>query len=423
MFDTLFGAEMPLAVRFFLAFLIVLGLIGATAWAVRRFGTGRLGGAGGRGRQPRLAVIDYASVDGRRRLILVRRDNVEHLMMIGGPTDVVVEANIVRAVAAPRDLPGARPTAGIEALPRAVPLPESGNGSSWPLAPEPAGARPAARIEPLPDELPRPFQGLDEPRPQRTTLTALAEELSSRPTPPRGRSFGARALPDEPHQEARGETRAESRKPMPPPAAPLAAETTADQSLADMAARLESALRKPPAASSARAATPEPDVPDEAARRRRRRRRRRRSARPARARPSARTPSPARINRRFTTASNRRWRVCWAVRPRPDARPMGPPRSVHNRSGLCSGTSVLGDAARRAGYQHQSRARRRRRRRAQRAHHPVDRADDGAVAGAVDPGHDDVVYPHRGGAVAVAHRARHRDRAAQFGRHLAGACF
>ena len=108
MFDTLFGAEMPLAVKFFLAFLVVLGLILGFAWAVRRFGTGRLGGASTRGRQPRLAVIDYASVDGRRRLILVRRDNVEHLLMIGGPTDVVVEPNIVRAVAAPRDLELAR---------------------------------------------------------------------------------------------------------------------------------------------------------------------------------------------------------------------------------------------------------------------------------------------------------------------------
>ena len=147
MFDNLFGAEMPLAVRFFLAFLIVLGLIGVTAWAVRRFGAGRLGGASARGRQPRLAVIDYASVDGRRRLILVRRDNVEHLLMIGGPTNVVVEPNIVRAVAAPRDVPGARPTAGIEALPRAIPLPDNGNGS-WPLAPEPAGALRAPRIEP-----------------------------------------------------------------------------------------------------------------------------------------------------------------------------------------------------------------------------------------------------------------------------------
>ncbi|MFZ1923940.1 MAG: flagellar biosynthetic protein FliO, partial [Xanthobacteraceae bacterium] len=117
---------MPLAVRFFLAFLVVLALIGIAAWAVRRFGAGRLGSSTARGRQPRLAVIDYASVDGRRRLILVRRDNVEHLLMIGGPSDIVVEPNIVRAVAAPRD--AARPPAGIEALPRAIPLPEAGNG-------------------------------------------------------------------------------------------------------------------------------------------------------------------------------------------------------------------------------------------------------------------------------------------------------
>src|SRR5271163_706737 len=190
MFDTLFGAEMPLAVRFFLAFLIVLGLIGATAWAVRRFGAGRLGGGSARGRQPRLAVVDYASVDGRRRLILVRRDNIEHLMMIGGPTDVVVEANIVRATAAPRDImPGGRPTAGIDALPRAIPLPENGGGiGSWPLAPEPAStSRATSRVEPLPDEMPRAFQPMAEPpaRPQRDTLSALADELSTRPGSPR----------------------------------------------------------------------------------------------------------------------------------------------------------------------------------------------------------------------------------------------
>ena len=111
MFESLFGAEMPLAIRFFLAFLIVLGLIGATAWAVRRFGSGRLGGAGARGRQPRLAVIDHASVDARRRLILVRRDNIEHLIMIGGPTDVVVESNIVRGAPATREVTPPRPPA------------------------------------------------------------------------------------------------------------------------------------------------------------------------------------------------------------------------------------------------------------------------------------------------------------------------
>ena len=257
MLDSLFGAEMPLAVRFFLAFLIVLGLIGATAWAVRRFGTGRLGGASRAGRQPRLAVIDYASVDGRRRLILVRRDNVEHLMMIGGPTDVVVEANIVRAQAAPRELPTARPTAGIDALARAVPLPEPGNGGSWPLAPEPA---PRPRAEPLAEELPRQSQPHAEPRPQRDTLAALADELSAprptipplpprRPIPPRPAAAEEPYL--EPKSEAKSETKTEpkSERKAPPPAAPspAAAPAEADQSLADMAQRLEAALRKPEA--------------------------------------------------------------------------------------------------------------------------------------------------------------------------------
>src|SRR5471030_2690192 len=118
MFETLFGSEMPLAARFFIAFLVVLALIGATAWLVRRFGANRLGGAGARGRQPRLAVIDAATVDGRRRLVLIRRDNIEHLLMIGGPTDLV-EPNIVRAVGNREVVrePG-RLSATIEATPR-----------------------------------------------------------------------------------------------------------------------------------------------------------------------------------------------------------------------------------------------------------------------------------------------------------------
>lgn len=49
---------------------------------------------GGRNRQPRLAVLDAAAVDARRRLVLVRRDDVEHLILIGGPTDLVVESRI-----------------------------------------------------------------------------------------------------------------------------------------------------------------------------------------------------------------------------------------------------------------------------------------------------------------------------------------
>lgn len=49
---------------------------------------------GGRNRKTRLAVMDATAVDSHRRLVLVRRDDVEHLILIGGPSDVVVEQNI-----------------------------------------------------------------------------------------------------------------------------------------------------------------------------------------------------------------------------------------------------------------------------------------------------------------------------------------
>ncbi len=106
MFDTLFGADVSPALKFFILFVIVLALIGVIAWLVRRFGANPFGGSSARGRQPRLAVVDAAEVDARRKLVIIRRDNVEHLLMIGGPTDVVVEQNIVRASSAPRDKGG-----------------------------------------------------------------------------------------------------------------------------------------------------------------------------------------------------------------------------------------------------------------------------------------------------------------------------
>jgi hypothetical protein len=44
-----------------------------------------------RGRDRRLGVVETASVDGHRKLILIRRDAVEHLIMTGGPVDVLIE--------------------------------------------------------------------------------------------------------------------------------------------------------------------------------------------------------------------------------------------------------------------------------------------------------------------------------------------
>src|SRR3954463_4516342 len=118
---------MSQTILFFFSFIAVLALIGLAAWLVRRFATNRLGANTNRGRMPRLAVIDAAAVDGRRRLVLVRRDNVEHLLMIGGPSDIVVEPNIVRATPA-RDQMSPRPAVGgAEPLPRIAPLPDSGS--------------------------------------------------------------------------------------------------------------------------------------------------------------------------------------------------------------------------------------------------------------------------------------------------------
>ena len=111
---------------FLFAFIAVLALIGVAAWLVRRFATNRLGANTNRGRMPRLAVIDAAAVDGRRRLVLVRRDNVEHLLMIGGPTDIVVEPNIVRAMPGPRADAAAARRRRREPPPRIAPLPDAG---------------------------------------------------------------------------------------------------------------------------------------------------------------------------------------------------------------------------------------------------------------------------------------------------------
>src|SRR3978361_153983 len=107
---------------FIFAFLVVLALIGAAAWLVRRFAGDRLKANGNRGRMPRLAVIDATAVDGRRRLVLVRRDNIEHLLMIGGPTDIVVEPNMERAMPGREEAP--RPAVGApEPAPPGAPPP------------------------------------------------------------------------------------------------------------------------------------------------------------------------------------------------------------------------------------------------------------------------------------------------------------
>lgn len=73
-----------------LALVLVLGLIGAAAWAIRRFGLSRLVGAAASG-PARLGVVEVRAIDSRHKLVLLRRDDVEHLMLLGPGTSRLVE--------------------------------------------------------------------------------------------------------------------------------------------------------------------------------------------------------------------------------------------------------------------------------------------------------------------------------------------
>jgi len=119
-------------VNLLLAFVVVLMLIGVIAWVIRRIARERRGSAA-RTRQPRLAVLDTVMVDARRQLVIIRRDNIEHLLMIGGGSDLVIETNIVRASAANAGRDNAGRTIGALDASRTNSVYE---GTSWP-APQP----------------------------------------------------------------------------------------------------------------------------------------------------------------------------------------------------------------------------------------------------------------------------------------------
>ena len=258
-------------VGFIVAFVAVLALIGLAAWLVRRFAGNRLGANTNRGRMPRLAVIDAAAVDGRRRLVLVRRDNVEHLLMIGGPTDIVVEPNIVRAMPGREQMPQ-RPAGGAEPPPRIAQLPDAGwSDADAPRAdifdhPEPQMPEPPPRpVRPsFADEVRRPAPAPSErrsdplagfaPEPlgggrQDPPLGGRPEprpELRPEPMPSRVTSRSEPIMPRAPRPELPKPPplRAPERAAAPPPPP---AQSSADQNLAEMAQRLEAALRRPAA--------------------------------------------------------------------------------------------------------------------------------------------------------------------------------
>ena len=136
----------------FLILLLALAYVAWLAWKSYR------GPAVKRGRGKRIGVVEAHNIGKERQLLLLRRDDVEHLVLIGGENDLVIETGIEeeaeavmppRAHAAPPMAPR-RPSA-----PPAPPAPEASAESyeeddyAEP-APFVPGPPPEQRIPPLP---------------------------------------------------------------------------------------------------------------------------------------------------------------------------------------------------------------------------------------------------------------------------------
>lgn len=88
-------SDWGLVLRFLVALAVVLALIAAATWLARRYlGSAMMGGLVGR---RRLSVVESAMLDGKSRLVLVRRDNTEHLLVLGPAGAAVVESGIPTA--------------------------------------------------------------------------------------------------------------------------------------------------------------------------------------------------------------------------------------------------------------------------------------------------------------------------------------
>lgn len=89
-------------------------------------------------RGQRLGISEYYEVDKTRRLVLLRRDNVEHLVLIGGGQDVLIETGITPAAIADAYTPA-------------------------PVTPEPGSFRPAPRAPFLSGRRPPPGRTAEPP--------------------------------------------------------------------------------------------------------------------------------------------------------------------------------------------------------------------------------------------------------------------
>jgi hypothetical protein len=180
-FKGIAGENFVMAAAWTLLALLVLVIVLVAIRIVRSMTFGTFV-AGGRNRKTRLAVMDAAAVDSQRRLVLVRRDDVEHLILIGGPTDVVVERDIKLHASSRR--PAAAPTAAAApAEPAELPPRQR--------PPEAPALPPRAERPPQPPARP-------EPRAPQLALATHTPQPRAAPPPPPAPAASPPATPARP---------------------------------------------------------------------------------------------------------------------------------------------------------------------------------------------------------------------------------
>ncbi len=79
-------------IKFFAAFALVMGLMAGLALLLKKLNLGNIGIA--QDAKRRLNIIEVLPLDPRRKAVLIRRDDAEHLVILGPSGETVVETNI-----------------------------------------------------------------------------------------------------------------------------------------------------------------------------------------------------------------------------------------------------------------------------------------------------------------------------------------
>ena len=78
--------------KFFAALIFVLSLMGGLAFVLKRLGLGQAGMISPS--KKRLKIVEILPLDGRRKAVIIQRDDTQHLVLLGPSGETVVETNI-----------------------------------------------------------------------------------------------------------------------------------------------------------------------------------------------------------------------------------------------------------------------------------------------------------------------------------------